>query len=185
MRRPIQRAKPRANDHLRQATAGDVQRLSRQVSAMPGHAGRHPATRRTRLTTEKPQVRTLLRPRTLSCWRMYFVLACEYVATFVWASGHPGRRLGLGRSRTTIAYSTTCPRGSPGLRRRAAASVTVAGHIGWTQTLGPVAPGCVDAVVPVGSLGWSKIDPAGGDDGELSFWSPVAGRRHAVCAGVT
>lgn len=40
----IQRAKPRANGHLRQATASHIQPLSRQVNAMPGHVGRSPAT---------------------------------------------------------------------------------------------------------------------------------------------
>ena len=40
-RGPIQGAKPRANDHLSEATVTEVQRISEQVSAMPGHAEPH------------------------------------------------------------------------------------------------------------------------------------------------
>ena len=38
---PLQRAKPRANDHLSEATVTEVQRISEQVSAMPDHAEPH------------------------------------------------------------------------------------------------------------------------------------------------
>jgi hypothetical protein len=80
-----QRAKPRANGHLRQATVSHVQPLSRQVSATPGHAGRRLAAERTRLTSEGSQVRTLLRPPIDCCWKPYFVWAFELAAALAGA----------------------------------------------------------------------------------------------------
>jgi hypothetical protein len=55
-------AKRGANVHRHQATPGHVQPQAWLADATPGHVQPRPATVRTRLTSEGPQVRTLLRP---------------------------------------------------------------------------------------------------------------------------
>jgi len=59
----ISGAKRGANGGRRQATQGDVWRQSLQLTGPSGDGRRRPATVRLRLTSEKPVVRTHLRPR--------------------------------------------------------------------------------------------------------------------------
>ena len=88
-------AKRGANGARHEATQGDVQRRSVQLAGTSGDGRRRPATVRLRLASEKPVVRTHLRPLSLQLDGLFEALTGDTVTTagnpaeadIVWVSG--------------------------------------------------------------------------------------------------